>query len=107
MNYNAYNNSYGNFAGEYLEECLPNIEGYFSTSQYNNYASVSGAFTIKSNVLGDQGNGNYNRAGYNFDANAGAVIKKMNLHLKKDIYRNSCLSVRPKSYIVYMWQRTS
>ena len=108
--YNAYNNSYGNYAGSYLNECLPNITGTveISTSadantQFadagSNLVSQSGALKAKyrrSNTIENRDNyGNW-WSGIDFDASS-----------SNPIYRQSCNMVRPKSYVVYMWVRTS
>ena len=105
----SHNNSYGNYAGSYLNECLPNITGQFSirpASQPGHINRPKGVFSIANNAsesggidIGSYFNGGIGWIDYSFDANAGSV--------KTDIYRNSCFSVRPKSYVVYMWVRIS
>ena len=44
MNYDAYNNSYGNFAGTYLEQCLPNITGRMNAGRSNYTRAFQGIY---------------------------------------------------------------
>ena len=95
--YDAYNNAYGNFADTYLNECLPNITGCFhSTTEKQYWFEPYGAF-YRESLSGDGvdgGNGHFDRM-------------CINASRSNSIYRDNCNAVRPKSYGVYMWVRTS
>ena len=108
----SHNNSYGNYAGSYLNQCLPNIKGKLGLHVYSNHdiwvncALGEDAFSCGANLeagnrrFSDWDSGMIDNTNYTyFNANSGAV--------KGGIYRNICFAVRPKSYVVYMWVRTS
>ena len=98
----AYNNSYGNFAGKYLSQCLPNIRGIIApintplsfigdgkACPVEEKDSALGYRIPNEAAIGAYGEMQFNASGYN------------------SIYRDNCGAVRPSSYVVYMWVRTS
>ena len=107
--YNAYNNSYGNYAGSYLNECLPNITGTFSfllngaAGSRMSATDLDGAFYCYTGTATtrDGYSNSYNTNGYCMGAFSAARLYSG----KK--YRNNCNAVRVQSYGVYIWQRTS
>ena len=94
----AYNNSYGNYAGSYLNECLPNITGSIYGDEFpnNNHSEATGAFIKHTSTHSDTSVGNAAPSMYiKFDAS------------RMGYYKTNCNAVRPRSYGVYMWVRTS
>ena len=99
----SHNNSYGNLAGSYLNECLPNITGDFiATERYltdNPSAKVyNGAFYSSKYYYG------YGLCG----ACANLFDRKVDFDASRiGYYKTNCKAVRPSTYVVYMWVRTS
>ena len=97
----SHNNSYGNFAGSYLNECLPNITGEYHDvlTDINNANKSVGALWIDSGNRrrGWDGNGNYDE------------IRSLKFSAARStpLYRDNCLHIRPYSYLVYIWIRTN
>ena len=94
----AHNNSYGNYAGSYLNECLPNITGTVGHLDDGAKSTFGGAFYNKENSKYDASSSWSSGNGFvlGFDAS------------KSDgIYKNDCKNVRVKSYGVYIWIRTA
>ena len=93
----SHNNSYGNYAGKYLAECLPNISGQFGplddhSGRLRGY--TSGVF--------------YNYQNWDYDATSSTSGNGFILGFdasRMGYYKNNCKAVRPKSYGVYMWIR--
>jgi len=102
--YDAYNDSYGNFANTYLSECLPNITG--SLNYYNGYGSGGGGaisvWVVNSNWLPSHKEENTSRYCASFNAANGSVAS---VFTKQKIFRNKCGAVRPQTYAVYIWRR--
>ena len=92
--YNAYNNSYGNYASYYLDECLPNIVGVV-TDLIADKGSISGAFYTQEGLGSMATKGSY----------YGTKKVTFNASQYNSIYRSNCNAVRPKSYVVYIWVR--
>ena len=94
----SYNNSYGNYAGQYLNECLPNITGRMGGDEFPN---------------GGWGEGALYNAGRAGDTIAGSGYASLIMGLDASrlyngqLYRNNCLAVRPKSYSVFIYVRTA
>ena len=101
----SHNNSYGNYAGSYLNECLPNIKGALyrisETWEYN--GAAGGAFSKDSDYYPSSHTPQIidtsESGAIFFDADRGAVIRNK--------YLDMCYAIRPKSYVVYMWVRTN
>ena len=76
---------------------MPNITG--GINFLSRELSASGAFrTTSSYPWRPAAEGGTETRGIAFDASRGAE--------NKDIYKNGCLAVKPKSFGVYMWKRT-
>ena len=99
----SHNNSYGNYAGKGLNECLPNITGNFiAVERYFNYNPDQPVYT---GAFFHQGKlsswGLCGDCAIVVDRNVGFDASRMGY------YRTNCNAVRPKSYGVYMRVRTS
>ena len=103
----SHNNSYGNFAGVNLNECLPNITGKITASR-SNYTialqgiSANGAFYVDGTAQSNSFEWYYQ----NWDVTSSFSIDASRLYSGKK-YRNNCNAVRSYSYGVYIWVRTS
>ena len=98
----SHNNSYGNYAGKYLSECLPNLYGalYYISETWHYEGSVYGVF--------EKGTADY-QSGHtpaHVDGTGSGSVS-FNASKYSSIYRTSCSAVRPKSFVVYMWIRIS
>ena len=101
----SHNNSYGNFAGIKLKECLPNITGQYQTSTWHQiYDGPNAGYYNSNSALYTNHYAGYRPVhsepdyggGISFDANR-----------SNGTYRNNCKHVRPYSYAVYIWVRNS
>ena len=97
--YDAYNNSYGNYAGTYRTQCLPNIYGEFEEVNLATCEAPYGAFTVKENYEA--------RAWYNKSSDGCDRRMSFNAARSNSTYRDNCWHVRPYSYVVYIWIRNS
>ena len=104
----SHNNSYGNFADRYLNECLPNIRG--KVIQRANVRDPLGDppenYPVFSVVANNKANTAYVMKG---EQNTFFVSYSLIFDASQASYhyRDYCYAVRPKSYGVYIWIRTS
>ena len=94
----SHNNSYGNYAGTYQDQCLPNITGNIAGTFDDHFdgASWSGALSLK----------NHNRQ--NAWGSMTGTYRDLSFDASRvGTYRNNCNHVTPYNYNVYMWIRTN
>ena len=98
----SHNNSYGNYAGSYLNQCLPNIvfaiNGIFYGDDYTFYCGDGSKSNMGALAVADSYTSNTRLK------MGGCTWQASNYESR---YKDSCYFVRPKSYVVYMWVRTS
>ena len=98
----SHNNSYGNYAGSYLNQCLPNIKG-----EYHDILTDISRVNISIDALFiGSGSRQGSWQGQNYSENELRALK-FSAARSSSVYRDNCLHIRPYSYLVYMWVRTN
>ena len=93
----SHNNSYGNYAGQFLEECLPNINGQVGNVVRKDNINTGAFYYDNPSSYGIGNKGSYFTT----------YPVKFSLAKDNSIYKQECNAVRVSSYGVYIWIRTN